>query len=64
MTENKIREIRRNLNMTQEELSTKSGVSRTTIVALEKNQKVNTSTKTLTSIASALGVTLEHLFLL
>lgn len=64
MIKNKIREIRRNLNMTQEELSIKSGISRATIAALENNQKSNTSTKTLTAIAAALGVSLEHIFLL
>lgn len=64
MSENKIRDIRRAANMTQEELSKKSGVSRGTIAALEKNSGKNTSTRVLVAIAEALGTSLERLFLL
>lgn len=58
----KIKEARRQKNMTQEELSKRSGVSRTTISALENGTSRATSTKTLLNIARALGITVEELF--
>ena len=58
----KIKEFRESRGMTQEELSQKSGVSRTIIVALERNEKQNTTTKTLLNIAKALGTTVDNLF--
>lgn len=58
----RIREVRESKNMTQEELSAKSGVSRTIIVALERNEKQNTTTKTLLNIAKALDTTVDNLF--
>lgn len=36
---NKLRYVREEIGMTQEELSKKSGISRTTISALENNEK-------------------------
>ena len=58
----KIKEMRENLRMSQEELSRKSGVSRTTISALENDIEKTTSTKTLLKIAQALGTTVDQLF--
>ena len=58
----KIKELREEKKMTQEELSSKSGVSRGTIVALEKGTAKNTTSKTLLKIASALGTSLDSLF--
>lgn len=57
----RIRETRKSKNMTQEELSRLSGVSRTTISALENGTSKATTTKTLMNIARALGVTVESL---
>ena len=59
----RIREIREQAGITQEELSAKSGVSRATIWALECGENKVTTTKTLLSIAMALGVKLDDLFL-
>ena len=59
----RIKEIREQRNMTQEELSDRSGVSRGTISALETGSSRATTTKTLMNIARALGVTIEALFL-
>lgn len=59
----KIRELREAQNMSQEELSQKSGVSRGTIVALEKGEERTTTTKTLLKLAKALGSTVDQLFL-
>lgn len=60
----KIRELREAKNMTQEQLSEASGVSRATISALENNNIGNNpSSKTLLSIARALGCCFMDLFL-
>lgn len=57
----RIKEAREKENMTQEELSIKSGVSRATISALENGSSRATTTKTLMNIARALGVPIEAL---
>lgn len=59
---NKIRETREQLNMTQEQLSEKSGVSRQTISALENGIERNTSSKTLLAIATAMNTTVDAIF--
>lgn len=58
----KIKEMREEQNMTQEELASKSGVSRTTIWALENNANKMASTKTLLKIAQALGKSVDQIF--
>lgn len=58
----KIREMRERKSMTQLELSEKSGVSRTTISNLENGSENVTTTKTLSKLATALGVKVEELF--
>ncbi len=58
-----IKEKREKLGMSQEELSNKSGVSRTTISALENNTTRTTTTKTLLALAAALGTTVDQIFL-
>ena len=58
----KIKEFRIAKRMSQEELAKKSGVSRGTIVALEKDNAYITTTKTLLMIANALGVQVEDIF--
>jgi len=59
---NRIRETREQLNMTQEQLSEKSGVSRQTISALENGIERNTSSKTLLAIATAMNTTVDAIF--
>lgn len=58
----KIKELREAQKMTQEELSSKSGVSRGTIVALESGIERNTTSKTLLKIAAALDTSVDNLF--
>lgn len=58
-----MREIRERKGLTQEELSEKSGVSRATIWALERDENKVTTTKTLCSLAEALDVEMDELFL-
>lgn len=57
----KIKEIRAGLKMTQEDLATKSGVSRATISGLESGSITVTTTETLRKIASALEVKVSDL---
>lgn len=59
----KIREYRRKLRMTQEELSRRSNVSRATISALENGTLSVTTTETLIKIASALGRKVSDIFI-
>ena len=59
----RIKEFREELGMTQEELSIKSGVSRTIISGLEKNTVKTTTVKTLMSIAKALNKDIGDIFL-
>lgn len=58
----KIKEIRKQRGITQEELAKRSGVSRTTISLLEKNNCAITTTKTLYRIAKALNVSISQIF--
>lgn len=58
----KIRECRNEVNMSQEELSKKSGVSRTIISGLENGTITVTTTETLLKIAKALGRNVGEIF--
>ena len=58
----KVRSIREEKGLTQEELAQKSGVSRGTIIALESGTARETTTKTLAKLAHALGVSVESIF--
>lgn len=58
----KIRECREQINMTQGELSKKSGVSRTIISGLESGAITVTTTETLLKIAKALGKKVTDIF--
>lgn len=59
----RIKEKREELNMSQEALSKKSGVSRVAISLIETGKIANVSSKTLLAIANALGVSLDDIFL-
>lgn len=58
----RIKEFRESLQMTQEELAQKSGVSRGTISAMENGTSKETTTKTLVKIARALGTSVDNIF--
>lgn len=58
----RIKELRAKAGLTLDELSAKSGVSRTTIHFLEKDDAHVAMTKTLLALAKALGVTINDLF--
>lgn len=54
--ENWVKDGREKSGLTQEELAEKSGVSRGTICALEKDPQKPTSTKTIRKLADALKI--------
>ena len=58
----RIYEARTEINMSQEELASKSGVSRTTICKLESGKMCTVTTSTLTKLAKALGKTVNEIF--
>lgn len=58
----RIKEVRIEANMTQEELAQISGVARTIIAGLESGAIKNTSTKTLVKIARALKRPITDIF--
>ena len=58
----KIRECRNEVNMSQEELSKKSGVSRTIISGLENGTITVTTTETLLRIARAMNKRVVDIF--
>ena len=59
----KIKERREELRMSQEELSEKSGVNRTTISAIETGKAEQVMTGTLVALARALETTVDKIFL-
>ncbi len=58
----KIKEIRKELNISQSELAKKAGISRTTIHNLENTVGYVTTSETLLKIAKALGTTVDNIF--
>lgn len=59
---NRLREAREKKEISQEELSEKSGISRTTISELETEKKEVTTNITLEKIATALGEKVSNIF--
>ena len=57
-----IKEVRLKQKMSQEELSEKSGISRTIISGLENGTIKNTTINTLKAIARALDTTIDAIF--
>ena len=58
----KIKEAREQLQMSQEKLAQKSGVSRTIISGLESGTITTTTTSTLLKISRALGRKINEIF--
>ena len=58
----KVKEVRLAKNISQDELSKASGVSRQTISDLERGEVVNTTTATLAKLAEALGCKVGDIF--
>lgn len=60
--ENRIKELRLKLNLTQEQLAEKAGVRRETIVFLEQG-KYNPSLKLAHDVATILKISVDKLFI-
>ena len=58
----KLKELRKQRNMSQEDLSKAANVSRQTIVNLENGEQVNTTTATLRKLADALECSVVDIF--
>lgn len=58
----RVKEIREQKNMTQEELERISGISRQTISAIENNEEYQAKVGTLLALAKALGTSVDNLF--
>ena len=58
----KLKLYRRKIGLTQEELAKKSGISRTTISALENGKQETTTNTTIIALAGALGISAGDLF--
>lgn len=58
----RIKEVREQKGITQQELAEKSGIARATIWKLETGSSEVTTTKTLVALAKALGVSVEDIF--
>lgn len=56
-----LRQIRRNLDITQEELSKKTGLSQAAIALMESGQQKNVTLKTIRVLAWALDVKISKL---
>ena len=58
----RLKEIREEKGITQEQLEEKSGVSRQTISAIENNENYQAKVGTLVALANALETTVDNLF--
>lgn len=58
----RVKEIREQKNMTQEELEQRSGISRQTISAIENGKAGNVTVATLRALANGLDTTINNLF--
>lgn len=64
MIKNRLKEFRELQGISQEELSEKTGLSRTTISKIENNEEVNVNTRTIVKLSEVFGVAPSEIFLL
>ena len=60
--ENKVKEKRLELKLTQEELAKEAGISRNVIIKIENGHDLNLMKSTMQSIAKALNSTVTQIF--
>ena len=60
---NRLKELRMERNMSQEELSKLSGISRTTLSKIENNEEVDLNTRTIAKLAEVFNVKPSEIFL-
>lgn len=58
----RLKQVREERDMTQDELAQASGVNRVTIALIETGATKNASSKTMLRLAKALGTTIDALF--
>ena len=61
---NRLKELRTERGISQEELVKLSGISRTTLSKIENNEEVNVNTRTIAKLAEVLKVKPSEIFLL
>ena len=60
--ENQVKRVREQLGLTQEDLSKKSGISRSVLARIENNRAHNYTAKTMIAIADALNKRVDEIF--
>lgn len=60
--ENQVKRVREQLGLTQEDLSKKSGISRSVLANIESNRANNYTAKTMIAIADALDKRVDEIF--
>ena len=60
--ENQVKRVREQLGLTQEDLSKKSGISRSVLANIENHRANNYTAKTMVAIADALNKRVDELF--
>ena len=61
---NRLKELRTERGISQEELVKRTGISRTTISKIENNEEVNVNTKTIARLAEVFEVKPSDIFLM
>ena len=64
MIKNRLREVRKNSGLSQEELSKRTGLSRTTLSKIESNEEAVVTTETIVKLAKAFDVKPSEIFLI
>ena len=64
VVKNRLKELRTERGISQEELSEMCGISRATLSKIENNEEVNVNTRTIAKIADAFNVRPSEIFLI
>lgn len=64
MIKNRLREVRKKSGISQEELSKRTGLSRTTLSKIESNEEAVVTTETIVKLAEAFDVKPSDIFLI
>lgn len=64
MIKNRLKELREERGMSQEELSELSGISRTTLSKIENNEEANVNTRTIAKLADVFDIRPSEIFLM
>lgn len=64
MIKNRLKELREERGISQEELAELSGISRTTLSKIENNEEANVNTRTIAKLSDVFDVKPSEIFLL